>query len=177
MADLLNVKIANAHAARREARIEDAWEKYQEVVALSRRNGKKGKLIVGLKGLAQIERDRGNSESALPYYTEAASLARQLDDELVLAHTIRHMADVYRKIGDLDSAESCYSEALVIYRTDSRTGTLDLANAIRPMALLMEEFSRINDARDLWEEAERLYTSAAVGEGVAECQRAIKRCS
>lgn len=177
MADRLNAKIDSARAARREARMEDALEKYQEIVALSRKNGAKETLIVGLKGLAQIESDRGKFGAALPYYLEAVSQSRELQDELLLAHTIRHLADVHRKIGDLDSAESCYQEAISIYRADSRTSPLELANAIRPMALLMEKLFRIHDAKKLWEEAERLYTSAAVGEGVAECRHAIERCS
>ncbi len=176
MADPLNVKINNARVARHEARLDDAYEEYQNAVSLCRRDGKTGKLIVALKGLAQIERDRGNSDTALPCYLEAVNVARELDDALVLAHTIRHLADLYQDIGNLDSAESCYIEALAIYRADSRTSPLDLANAIRPMALLMEKFSRINDARKLWEEAGRLYTTAAVDEGIGECQRALKRC-
>ncbi len=177
MADPLNVKINNARVARHEARLDDAYEEYQNAVSLCRRDGKTGKLIVALKGLAQIERDRGNSDTALPCYLEAVNVARELDDALVLAHTIRHLADLYQDIGNLDSAESCYIEALAIYRADSRTSPLDLANAIRPMALLMEKFSRINDARKLWEEAGRLYTTAAVDEGILECQRALKRCT
>ncbi len=177
MADPLNVTINNARVARREARLDDACEEYQKAVSLCRRDGKKGTLIVALKGLAQIERHRGNSDAALQCYLEAVTIARELDDELALPHTIRHLADLYQDIGNLDSAESCYIEALALYRADSRTAPLELANAIRPMALLLEKLSRINDARKLWEEAGRLYTTAAVDEGVGECQRAIQRCT
>ena len=177
MADHLDAGIDQARTARREARLDDAWEKYQEIVAFCRGNGKKETLIVGLKGLAQIERDRGNTRAALPYYSEAVSLARDLGDELVLAHSIKHLADVCREAGDLAAAEAHYQDALAIYRTDSRTRPLELANAVRPMALLMEKLSRIDDARHLWEEAERLYTAAAVGEGIEECRQAINRCS
>ena len=177
MSDHLNSRIESARAARREARTQDSWEQYQEVVTLSRRQGKKEKLVAGLKGLGQIERDRGNSEAALPYYLEATNLARDIGDELDLAHTIRHLADAYREIGNLDSAESCYLEVLAIYRANPRTRTLDLANAIRPMALLMEKLLRIDDARVLWEEAEQLYSSAAIDEGIEECQQAVRRCS
>jgi hypothetical protein len=93
-------------------------------------------------------------------YEDAVALCRRLDDPLLLAHTVRHLGDVLCENGKDEQAEPHYREALAIYR--SHTGPiLDLANAIRSLAVLREDES-------LWEEAHHLYVMAKVWAGAAE---------
>ena len=66
----------------------------------------------------------------------------------VLAHTIRHLGDVYLEDGSPELAEPCYHEALELYRCHEGSSSLDLANAVRSLAVL-----RWEQARALWDEA------------------------
>jgi hypothetical protein len=65
--------------------------------------------------------------------------------------------------------EPCYNEALALYRREMRCPALDLANAIRPLAMLKEALGELEEARRLWEEGRDLYATARVQEGVTEC--------
>jgi len=95
----------------------------------------------------------------------------------MLAHAIRHLADIHRDLGDTPSAESCYREALSLYRDLPDVGPVDLANAIRPLALLLESQGKSGEARSLFEEARGLYATGGVQAGVAECEAGARRCS
>jgi tetratricopeptide (TPR) repeat protein len=96
-------------------------------------------------------------------YEEAVALFREADEPLALAHTIRHLGDVYQEQGHLDLAEPCYVEALKLYRNSEDKGSLDLANAIRSLAIL-----RCEQTRSLWEEARDLYSSLSIEAGIKE---------
>lgn len=85
-----------------------------------------------------------------------------------LAHTVRHLGDIHRDAGHFDLAEPCYHEALSLYRSDKRTPSLDLANAVRPLAILKENTGDFEEARRLWEETRDLYAAVNVSQGVAE---------
>jgi hypothetical protein len=68
---------------------------------------------------------------------------------------------------------------LELYRSNLDTKLLDLANTVRPYALLNEEQGNLDSARKLWEEARHLYGSLRVEAGVSECDDHIsqlKRC-
>ena len=96
-------------------------------------------------------------------YEEAVVLLREADQPLVLAHTIRHLGDVYLEQGRPDLAEPCYHEALGLYRSNDDDSSLDLANAVRSLAVL-----RWEQARTLWEEVNHLYISLQVEAGIKE---------
>jgi hypothetical protein len=64
---------------------------------------------------------------------------------------------------------------IALYRSSERTAPLDLANAIRPLAILKEGAGDIEEARRLWEEARDLYAAADVGEGADECSARLER--
>ena len=81
----------------------------------------------------------------------------------MLAHTIRHLGDVYLEQGRPDLAEPCYHEALGLYRSDEDDSSLDLANAVRSLAVLRWEQTRM-----LWEEVRALYTSLSIEAGIKE---------
>ncbi len=167
--------IEEAERARREGRLDDAWRAHAEAAALSRAAGARRSLIHALKGLGQIERDRGNPDPALAAYQEAATLAREECDSCLLAHTIRHVGDVLRHLGRLTDAEASYTEALALYRGTPDAPPLDVANAIRAMAVLRDEQGACGDALPLWEKACAIYASLGVQAGVAEAKARMTR--
>jgi tetratricopeptide (TPR) repeat protein len=118
---------------------------------------------------AQELRQRGESARrrdgamARSCYEEAVALFREVGEPLVLAHVIRHLGDVYHEQGCPELAEPCYHEALAFYRSHERGSSLDLANAIRSLAVL-----RWEQTRALWEEARGLYTTLNIEAGVKE---------
>ncbi|HEY2118477.1 MAG TPA: hypothetical protein VGH37_04770 [Candidatus Acidoferrum sp.] len=129
-------------------------------------------------GRAQDLRKRGESArrrdgaTARQCYEEAVALFRQIDEPLVLAHTVRHLGDVYREEGFTDLAESCYHEALALYRNHQERLPLDLANAIRSLAVLRSE-----QAKALWEEACDIYAAFRIEAGVKEATARIAALS
>ena len=148
---------------------------YAKAVERCRQAEMRRELIRALKGLGQIERDSNNGAAALALYEEAVALCRQEGDALMLAHTVRHVGDIHQEGGRDDLAEPCYIEALSIYRCDNETLPLDLANTIRPFALLKENAGEVEEAKRLWAEARDLYAVAKVAQGVAESSRRLAR--
>ena len=75
----------------------------------------------------------------------------------------------YRRSDLKCSGRSGCDEALAIYRAHPETQPLDLANAIRSMAVLKQETGDRRRAIALWSEARELYASLQVDAGVKEC--------
>jgi len=165
--------MARAADARKEHRFAAAERDLREAVEVCRTHGARLGLARSLVALGQAERDQRKLDEALSNYQEAAALYRAERDDLRLAHTIRHVADICRELRRHGEAEPLYDEALAIYRAHDETPLLDLANAIRGMALLKSEVGATDDARMLWEEARYLYGSAGVDAGVAESARRL----
>ncbi len=164
-----------ANRARRENRLADAHRDLVAAVAHCRQIGKQRELVQSLKGLGQIERDLGRGDAARPLYEEAVAICREEDDALTLAHTVRHLGDIHQDAGRVELAEPCYHEALTIYRSHKETPPLDLANAIRPLAILKGHAGEVEEAIRLWKEARDLYAAANVREGVAESSAQLAR--
>jgi tetratricopeptide (TPR) repeat protein len=118
-------------------------------------------------------RSEGRLEEALSLYERAAAAFRTADDPLRLAHTVRHVGDIHRQAGRPELAEPLHREALAIYRRQPNPPRLDLANAIRPLAILEERAGRMEEARRLWTEARDLYAACGVAEGAAESSRRL----
>ncbi len=114
-------------------------------------------------------RNEGNLQVARESYIEAARLYREQNDLLAYAHTIRHIADFHRKEGSFSEAKHIYEEALELYRSNLDTKLLDLANAVRPYAILLEAQGDRNSATKFWKEARHLYGSLRLDEGTSEC--------
>ena len=162
------VLIARGYRARRAGQLADAQRHFARAVAAGRRSGTSLTLIRALKGLGQIERDLGRDDAALPLYEEAVQICRGGGDALLFAHTVRHLGDLHQDAGRLGSAKPCYQEALVVYRRHGRTAPLDLANALRALAILQETLGEPKQAADLWAEARDLYARLNLRQGVAE---------
>jgi tetratricopeptide (TPR) repeat protein len=96
-------------------------------------------------------------------YEEAVALFREVDKPLALAHTIRHLGDVYHEQGRPDLAEPCYHEAIGLYRRHGDAASVDLANALRSLAVF-----RWEQTRALWEEVRDLYTTLRIDAGIKE---------
>jgi tetratricopeptide (TPR) repeat protein len=165
--------IKAAQVARKEHRLADAHRDLLEAVTLCRQSGTRAHLVQALKALGQIERDLGRGDAARPLYEEAVSICRDEGDALLLAHTVRHLGDIHRDARRLADAEPCYHEALALYRSH-QTNPLDLANVLRPLAILKESQGKDDEARTLWSEARDLYATAGVPIGVAECSARLR---
>lgn len=164
-----------ANRARLEDRPADAHRDYAAAVELCRQSGARTELIRALKGLGQIERDLDRGPAALPLYQEAVAICREEGDALSLAHTVRHVGDIHQDLRQAGLAEPCYVEAIALYRNDEQTEPLDLANAIRPLAILKDAGGETEEAKLLWAEARDLYAVANVPDGVAESSRRLDR--
>jgi tetratricopeptide (TPR) repeat protein len=175
MSDHVQELIERGLRARREHRPEDARRNFAQAVANARRDGLSRELVPALKGLAQIARDEGHDDDAVPLYEEAVAICRALDHPLLLAHTIRHLGDVHLDAGRLVAATPCYEEALDLYRGHDQTLPLDLANAIRGLAILREIQWDPDEAKRLWREALYLYSSLGIEQAVAECSARLAR--
>ncbi|MBZ5494616.1 MAG: tetratricopeptide repeat protein [Acidobacteriia bacterium] len=169
-------EIENLLTQSRHARFktpDDAKRDLAEAVRLARASDDRLQLAQTLTALGQIERDLHLADEALRHYEEAAAIYRTAEVPLKVAHTIRHIGDIHQDEGRLGEAEPFYREALAIYRVHKETPLLDLANAIRPLALLTTKTSRPQEAKMLWEETRKLYAAVNVDAGVAESTRQI----
>lgn len=173
MADKLDKLLSIASQARREHRHADARKDLVEAVQLARTGEDPIGLATALTALGQIERDLGNGDAALQHYEEAVAIYRPGSDFLKLAHTIRHVADILQDERRLEQAEPLYREALALYLSNKQTPPLDLANAIRGLALLTTSTGRAAEAKALWEEARSLYAALGVDAGVTESSRQL----
>jgi tetratricopeptide (TPR) repeat protein len=143
-------------------------------IQAGRRAGNWADLGDALAQLGRIERSEGNADAAIALYQEAADVARSEGAPLQLAHRLRHIGDIYADASDGERAGLYYGEALTLYRAEPQPPVLDLANLLRPLALLSEAQDRLEVARQLWAEARALYEQANVGAGTEECTRHIE---
>jgi tetratricopeptide (TPR) repeat protein len=162
--------ITSGYQARRDQRPDDARNCFSRALQLSRASDDKLHKAQAHAGLGQIERDRKNIGAALMHYQVAVELLRKQPDSLILAHTIRHVADILLDEGTLEPAQRHYEEALSIYCAHEATPPLDLANALRGYALLMEESGKIEEATMLWRQAHALYEQLEIEAGLTECR-------
>ncbi len=154
--------------ARRDRRPMEAQRYLIDALDLARKQGSRIDLARSLRELGELERHVPDADAAIRHYEEAVVILRELDEPLRLAHTIRHLGDVYQDAGRSNMAEACYQEALVLYRGAEDARPLDLANAIRSLAVLKGQDAEIEGATNLWREAHDLYAAVNVPAGVAE---------
>ena len=125
--------------------------------------------------LGELERGIAALDSARIHYEEATSILRALDTPLTLAHTIRHLGDIHTKAGRHSLAEQCCEEAVAMYRTQSNASALDVANAIRSLAVVKERLAQMAQARQLWQDAHNRYAALNIVEGTAEAAAHLGR--
>lgn len=127
--------------------------------------------------IAQGTRARAerNLAAARELFEQAAGSYLLAGDRLSYAHALRHIADMYQDEQDYDRARPLYDEVLENYRGNLNTKVLDLANAVRPYALLLEATGELVRAKDLWQEARTLYAAVRVDAGVKECDQHLSQ--
>jgi tetratricopeptide (TPR) repeat protein len=168
--DQIPALLRSAVEARRAGRLDDAWHKLNEALARCEPGQDEDRASV-LRELGELARGRQDLAAAQAHYEEAVALLKSSQDHLKLAHTIRHLGDVHAKQQHWTAAERCYVEALQIYRHHPDSPRLDLANTIRPLALLKTETGRREEAHLLWTEAGELYQAEGIQAGVEECRQ------
>ncbi|MEA2695112.1 MAG: hypothetical protein QOJ16_4499 [Acidobacteriota bacterium] len=167
--------LRQALQARRENRLADAQSDLLLAVDLLRQEGPRVELAQVLRDLGELERRLPDADAARQHYEEAVAIFRELDEPLQLAHTVRHLGDVHYESGRVRLAEPCYHEALELYRDHEHTRSLDLANAIRSLAVLKDDAGEPEEARRLWQEAHDIYVAFDVPAGVAESAARLAR--
>ena len=168
MSNEIEQAVQRAFEAQKERRYDDAKREWTTVAETSRQQDDIPELAWATRWLGEIERKLHNHAAARMHYEEAVKLYRGLPDPLVFAHTIRHLGDVYHESHLPQLAEPCYREAIAIYRAHPEASPLDVANAIRSMAVLKGELGEREEARKLWEEVHQLYLAVGVEAGIAE---------
>jgi tetratricopeptide (TPR) repeat protein len=173
MSDQLRELIDRAMQAQQERRFADAQTAWTAAVEQLREHSDRPALAHALRSLGEACRKLHDSAAARAHYEEAVAVCRLLGDPLALAHTVRHLGDVYYQAKELALAEPCYHEALDLYRAHPEAGPLDVANAIRSMALLKSKIGAAREARELWAEARQLYAANEIEAGVTECSQRL----
>ena len=77
---------------------------------------------------------------------------------------------MYLRESNFAAARPLYEESLELYRSSLHTKLLDLANTVRPYALLQEREGNLALAREFWHEARNLYGSLRMEAGMSECE-------
>jgi tetratricopeptide (TPR) repeat protein len=165
--------LAEAMRARREYRHEDARRDLLQLIKTLRDKGPQLDLASALRELGETER-RTDPASARQYYEEAITILRTLNAPVLLAHAIRHLGDVLYESGEAPRARSCHHEALTIYRQHPEASRLELANAIRSLAVSQSSSGDKAQAIQLWQEARALYRSLDIEAGVNESTKQIE---
>jgi tetratricopeptide (TPR) repeat protein len=173
MSQVADKLLTHALQARREGRIQDAKDDLVDVVDLCRTADNQMELAAALTALGQIERALHHLDASRQHYEEAVTIYRAQGNDRKLAHTLRHLGDIHRSEGRTEVAESYYDQALTLYRSDKQTPPLELANAIRGLAILKHDSGAVGQAKLLWTEARDLYAIVNVNEGVAESSRRL----
>jgi tetratricopeptide (TPR) repeat protein len=154
--------LREGYQARKDGQPETARQKFQAVVNLCDPGQLLPETACALAGLAQIERDLSHNDAALAHYERALHIHRGNGDPLRVAHVVRHIADIHRHEGHTEQALSGYVEALELYRSHPDTPPLDLANALRGLAILRQQTGSLDESAALWTQARELYTAAGV---------------
>jgi tetratricopeptide (TPR) repeat protein len=120
---------------------------------------------------ARSIRTAGDAAAAEQLYRQGAALARSEDDDVLRAHALRHVSDLARERGDVGEALAAAEEAVTLYRAAPDARPLDLANALRQLALALEGAGHPQEAVPAWQEARGLYARVDVQAGVEEADR------
>jgi tetratricopeptide (TPR) repeat protein len=155
--------------AKKENRFEDARRDLLKAAMLLREKDVPVELAQVLRDLGEVERRQRDDGAARGHYEEAIAILREQNESLALAHALRHLGDIHLETEHPALAEPFFHEALAIYRGHGQAKPLDLANAIRSLALLRHDAGDNESAKHLWQEARDLYETAHVAPGVAEC--------
>lgn len=118
---------------------------------------------------AALARAEDRPADARNGYAQAAALSRETGKPLMRAFALRHLSDLDRMGGKPAEALGHAEQAVALYRRHSPAAQLDIANAVRLMALALDDLGRGEAATQAWTEARDGYAATGATEGVAEC--------
>jgi beta-lactamase regulating signal transducer with metallopeptidase domain len=148
-------KSESGETARLEKRLHDARADFAAAAAWYAAHGPVQMKVHTLSRQAQIERDLANYEAAASFQREALRLQREIGPD-GLPHAIRHLADILDDGGRHEEASPYYAEMETLYRNSS-TPPLEMANAVRSLAVHAEHVGDKDRAHRLWLEARDRY--------------------
>lgn len=121
---------------------------------------------------AKSARRQGRLSDATALYEEAAESFQAEQQPARWAHALRHAAEFALRAGD--GVTSLREARMVIeyYRSTPPT-TLEMANALRVMAMAEAAAGETDNAMEHWNEARRLYREAGIADGVLEADRHV----
>lgn len=124
-----------------------------------------------------LAQDEGNLAQAIELANQALALYEResLDDRELLVYAQRHLADFQRRAGLNDEALKSYELALATYRALGDSSSLDYANALRGLALGLEEAGDPERANEAWNAAGNIYTRLGISDGIAECAMHLRQ--
>ncbi|MFL9841027.1 hypothetical protein ABS767_08650 [Sphingomonas sp. ST-64] len=109
---------------------------------------------------ARLARDAGNLEWAQHDQQAAIALLRKAGDGHALARALRRAGDIFLAQGDQERAAAALAEAFVLYEASPDAGTLEIADAVRSVALLAEALGEPEQALMMWQDARERYAQA-----------------
>jgi beta-lactamase regulating signal transducer with metallopeptidase domain len=175
-------QLETGEIARREKRFADARADFAAAATWYATHGPTRMRVHALTRQAQIERDLGNYDAAIGFQQTALQLQREIGSD-GLPHVVRHLADMLDDAGRHEDASPYYSEMEMLYRNSSSTPPLEMANAVRSLAVHAEHVGDKKRAAQLWIEARDRYSkldqlfSDLTGEqrnpGVEEAERRL----
>ncbi|MGI9543824.1 MAG: tetratricopeptide repeat protein [Cyclobacteriaceae bacterium] len=116
----------------------------------------------------QFESDHNNHQQALEFWQQSLEYYKKDGNSNKIAHSTRHIADIQRRLGDQEGSEKNYRQSLDIYRSNAKTSSGDLANALRGFGLLLVQRGKITEAISVWKEVKKRYQALHLQEGVDE---------
>ena len=170
----VNELVALAWQARREGDSQLAEAKLDRAKKLCLDNNFNDILVNVLVKFSHLKNDVKAYGEAKELSLEAVNLSRSLNAPILVAHSLRHLGDVYLKLNKLPEASNALNEAVEIYRNESSTPSLELANTLRVEALLQERLNNTTAALDIWSEVASVYKQANIVEGVDEASQHIQ---
>lgn len=166
------ILIEQGRKARHERRLEVARSSFREALEQCGCDDDP-RLVAELHAeLAYVERALHDEQAAEADYRRAAEMFRALRDPFRTAHNMRHLADVLRETGRPLQAAPFYSESIEFFRKSGEY-PLQLANALRGLALMQGDLGDFAGSIQSWTEAKELYQMVNVDAGVAESQKRI----
>lgn len=161
--------------AQRQGRLEQAGKDIRQAIRLYQQIGDHRALAHAFRQLADVERALNNHAAAEQYYAQAIQLLREEHDFVHLAQAIRHLGDLYMEDGKVAAALPCYQEVLGLYDSLACASPLEIAHAMRKLALCAERTGDIRTAAELWKQVRELYLDMQIDSAVSEVSRRIAR--
>lgn len=165
--------LSMATEARRAGELHRAARLLEQAIEEATKSGDLYGTVAAYRGLGHVETDRGSHDAADAAFQEAVRTARAAGDACLLAHALRHAGRAAARMGRVAEALAACDEALGIYRARPDATSLDVANAWRARARILEDAGREVEAVADWHAALPLYEQAGVEEGARECRQRL----